>query len=114
MYEFPGGFRMSLGTLPAGRETHATIGMMRTLAQRGARDLLVRETTLRVLRNYGAPPHSPLAELSAIYRFVRDDIQFRGDIRGVETLQAPRATLAAQAGDCDDKAMLIAAMALSV
>jgi transglutaminase-like putative cysteine protease len=63
---------------------------------------------------YGAHEHNHLSQLGAIHNFVRDRIMFVNDILGVETLQGPRKTLEAQAGDCDDRATLMVAMARAV
>jgi transglutaminase-like putative cysteine protease len=41
---------------------------------------------------------------------VRDSIYFLNDPAGTEWLQSPRATLDAGAGDCDDRATLLASM----
>lgn len=49
-------------------------------------------------------------EARALFRFVRDDIRYVRDIRGVETLHRPQDMLKIQAGDCDDKATLLAAL----
>ena len=106
---------MSLGVIPGGDlGTRATIGMMRSLARRGAQDLAVRETAIRVLQASGARGRDAMAELGALHRFVRDEIRFTGDIRGIETLQSPRYTLSVRAGDCDDKATLLVSMARAV
>jgi transglutaminase-like putative cysteine protease len=58
--------------------------------------------------------HDPAAQLGALFRFVRDRITFIGDVAGVETLQSPRYTLRVGAGDCDDRAILLAALARSI
>lgn len=54
------------------------------------------------------------AEIDAINRFVRDQIRYVGDILGVETLHTPAAVLITRAGDCDDKAILNAALLKSL
>ncbi len=49
--------------------------------------------------------------LGRLFRFVRDSVQNRRDPPGVELVQAPRLTLEDRpAGDCDDKATLLAAL----
>ena len=48
-----------------------------------------------------------LGEMRAVHRFVRDDIRYVRDIRGMETLQTPDNTLDIGQGDCDDKAILV-------
>lgn len=86
---------------------------MRRLAQDGARQVVVREAAIRIVRDEGAE-HDPLAQLAALFRFVRDRIFFVGDVAGVETLQSPRYTLSVQAGDCDDRATLLVALARAI
>lgn len=46
--------------------------------------------------------------------FVRNEIAYRKDIAGVETLQTPSLTLRVGAGDCDDKCILFGALAESI
>lgn len=58
--------------------------------------------------------HDPRSQLAALFRFVRDHIMFIGDVAGVETLQSPRYTLHVKAGDCDDRATLLAALARAI
>lgn len=103
------------GTLPPGAAgTRVTLAMMRDLAVSGAKDPAVRETAIRVVQASGAREHDPVSQLGALFRFVRDRITFIGDVAGVETLQSPRYTLRVAAGDCDDRAVLLAALARSI
>lgn len=105
----------TLGRLPAGDAgTRATLATMQRLAVDGSKDLDVRSTALSVLRASGVASHDHKRELEALYRFVRDRVAFRRDVYGVETLQAPRVTLQQMAGDCDDRAILLAAMLRAV
>jgi transglutaminase-like putative cysteine protease len=62
----------------------------------------------------GVEPHDHSGEVGAIFAFVRDRVHFVRDILGVETLQGPRYTLHVMAGDCDDRATLLAAMIRSL
>ncbi len=79
------------------------------MAQEGAKDQLVRETAINVVRD-AAREHDPISQLAALFRYVRDHVMFIGDVAGVETLQSPRYTLHVMAGDCDDRAILLAAL----
>src|SRR5262249_14012935 len=45
---------------------------------------------------------------------VRDQVRYTHDIDGVETVQTPIYTLRELAGDCDDKAVLLNALAASI
>jgi transglutaminase-like putative cysteine protease len=87
---------------------------MRSLASEGSRDVEVRDAAVAALRMYGAREHDHRSQLDALFRFVRDRIMFVNDMLGVEMLQGPRKTLAAGAGDCDDRATLLVALARAV
>lgn len=52
-----------------------------------------------------------MAEVQAIYAFVRANVRYGHDIREVDTYQSPLRTLQAHHGDCDDMSILIAALA---
>jgi transglutaminase-like putative cysteine protease len=115
VYRYQGEVRTQLGKLPSGDAgTTKTLELMRAFAQQGAKELGVREAAIGAVRAAGAPEHDPVAQLGALHRFVRDQIMFVGDIAGVETLQSPRYTLSVRAGDCDDRATLLAALARSI
>jgi transglutaminase-like putative cysteine protease len=53
-------------------------------------------------------------EARRLFTFVRDQIRYVRDIDGVETLHAADWVLKLRAGDCDDKAILLAALLLSI
>jgi len=94
--------------------TAETLALMTVLAEDGARDLQVRETALKILRDEGVADRDWPGALRAIFEYVRDTIHFVNDIAGVEMLNGPRYTLQQQAGDCDDKAMLLVALLRSI
>jgi len=115
VYETASGYRITTGKLPAGDAgIRKTVAIMAQLSQAGALRREVRETAIEVMRNAGTAPHDTLGELAALFAFVRDRVRFTGDIAGVETLQAPHYTLRVMAGDCDDRAVLLVALARSV
>jgi transglutaminase-like putative cysteine protease len=63
------------------------------------------------------PPRAPkdfVGELQTLHAFVRDHIRYVRDVEGIETLQTPAQSLYVLAGDCDDKAMLLCALAGSI
>lgn len=97
------------GSLPNGDAgVTKTLGMMRELAREGSRDPEVRHQALWAVGAIAGHDHA--GEARALFRYVRDNVTFRRDINGAETLQQPRYTLSIGAGDCDDKATLLAAM----
>lgn len=115
MYELAGGPVARIGKLSSGdRGTAETLSIMRRFANAGSRNVTVRDTAIHVVAQEPGAQHNPLAQLEALFRFVRDRIAFIGDVRGVETLQTPEKTLEVGAGDCDDRATLLVAMARSI
>ena len=115
MYESVSGFKITTGKLPPGDAgVRKTVAIMAQLAQAGALRRDVRETAINIIRSAGTAPHDTCGELEALFAFVRDQVRFTGDVAGVETLQAPHYTLSVMAGDCDDRAVLLAALARSV
>jgi transglutaminase-like putative cysteine protease len=89
-----------------------TIRLMRALVMRYRLDPNIRARTITLLRL--TPEKSALHEIETIFRFVRDSIRYVQDVVDTETVAAPDKVLALQAGDCDDKATLLATMLESV
>lgn len=115
VYRQISGFQIRRGSLPSGDlGTRKTLEAMRQLAVQGSKTLEVREAAINAVRDAGVGPHAPVRDLGALFRFVRDRIRFTNDIVDVETVQSPRYTLHMMAGDCDDRAVLLAAMARSI
>lgn len=104
------GFTVTSAPLPSGDHgTRKTVAAMRQLVATGARDVTLRAAVLRVLRARATRDHDVAAQLRAWFEFVRDAIKFVHDPVGGEWLQSPRYTLELGAGDCDDRAVLLAA-----
>jgi transglutaminase-like putative cysteine protease len=72
----------------------------------------VRETALSLVR--GIPERHWVGEVSALHGFVRDQIRYTQDVDDYETVQSPEKTLQYMAGDCDDKATLLAGLLKSI
>jgi len=53
-------------------------------------------------------------ESRALFDYVRHNVRYTGDIRGIDTFQSAIRTLLWAAGDCDDMAILLAALLLSI
>jgi hypothetical protein len=87
---------------------------MQGLALEGSRDWQVRRAAVSALERYQASEHDMGAALSALHRFCRDRIRFVPDPTGSQMVQSPRATLELRAGNCVQKATLLAAMARSI
>ncbi len=56
------------------------------------------------------PPKKWTQEANQVHLFVRDNIRYVKDVRGVETLQTPIQTLRLKQGDCDDKSILVCSL----
>lgn len=91
-----------------------TLGYMEALAVAGSKDLEVRSAAIEALDRYGARSHNPVSQLGAIFRYVRDRIRFVHDPIGTQAIQSPRATLGLGAGNCVQRATLLASMARSI
>jgi len=85
-----------------------TLRLMRQLVQRWKSDPGIRELARELTQ--ALPQQDYSGEVRALHAFVRDQIRYLGDTADVETLNTPRRTLEAAAGDCDDKATLLATL----
>lgn len=102
-----------LGSLPSGSAgTTETLRLMRELVHQYKSDSTVRGLALELVRS--VPPKDWRGEIRAVFEYVRDNIRYTHDIAGIETLQTPPATIELEAGDCDDKSTLLAALLASV
>ncbi len=100
---------MTLGALPGGATgTSVTLNHMVKLARDGAKDPIVIQTAHALVANL--PQYDRLGEIKALHAFVRDAIRYTNDPLDVELLRTPRAMLEMKSGDCDDKAILLAAL----
>lgn len=107
------GITATLQAIPDGKEgTIATLKIMRELVRAGKKSLPVRQLAVELTN--GHRQKDWVAELKALHRFVRDKIRYVKDIRGVETVQTPDASLKIGAGDCDDKSVLLASLLESI
>jgi len=103
----------TLGEIPEGKAgTVATLRIMRQLVKRGKRDARIRAQALTLVNDL--PPKSYGREATRLFDFVRDQIRYTRDVRGIDTLQEPWVTLADRVGDCDDKVTLLASLLESV
>ena len=55
-----------------------------------------------------------VGQIKALHRYVQKRIQYVRDIRGVETIATPLVTIQTGQGDCDDQAVLLAALLESI
>lgn len=85
---------------------------MRALVKEGRKNPVIRELALSLIERHDQKDWQN--EIRSLHAFVRDRIRYTRDIRGVETLQTPWATLDIRQGDCDDKSILLASLLESV
>jgi len=88
-----------------------TLRAMRALARRGSEDLEIRGLVERLTSGIASGDYS--SEVLAIYYWVTQNIRYLRDPSGVELVKTPRQVLRSRAGDCDDMAVLLAAMLLA-
>jgi transglutaminase-like putative cysteine protease len=102
-----------LVSIPGGLEgVRATLKIMVQYVHSYRTDVDVRELAIRLTAQ--CPARSLTCEYTQLQHFVRDHIRYVRDVRDVETLQTPKATLRLAAGDCDDQAVLLATMLESI
>lgn len=102
-----------LAALPDGKAgTLATLKIMREITRNSKVSLPVRAIAVELTGRCSQKDW--VCEVKALHSFVRDKIRYVRDVRDVETLQSPDATLHIGAGDCDDKSMLLASMLESI
>jgi transglutaminase-like putative cysteine protease len=89
-----------------------TIRIMRDLVNRYRVDPTIRARAITLLRL--TPSKDEPSEIRVIFEFVRDHIRYVRDVVDTETIATPDKVLALGAGDCDDKATLLATLLESV
>lgn len=112
-------FQTSVGWIPASDEgTRVTLARMGTLARHGAVDPTVRGQALSIVA--GIPGRDSRAQVRAIRGWLGQHVRFTRDPIDAELLHDPALLLRQLArrgyiaGDCDDAAILAAALARSV
>jgi transglutaminase-like putative cysteine protease len=115
MYRAMDGFTVRTTPLPGGDQgILKTLGAMRGLVDAASRQLDVREAAVRAIRLEAVGDHDMIGQVRALFHYVRDSIVFVNDPAGTEWVQSPRYTIASGAGDCDDRAVLLAALLRSI
>ncbi len=94
------------------RGVQETVTAMREAVKASRTDLSIRQAAISVI--WLQPAHTPFAEACALFEWVRDHVRYVRDIVDVETLTSPGKMLEQLAGDCDDQAVLLAALFESV
>lgn len=89
-----------------------TLKVMSRMVRDGKKTLPVRNRAIAITQHCQQKDYA--CEVQTLHSFVRDQIRYVQDITNVETVQEPQKTLEIFAGDCDDKATLLAAMLESI
>ena len=99
--------------IPSGAQgTLTTLKTMRRIVREAKKSLTIRVLALKIARSAGSKQFAKEAKL--IQQWVKNNIAYRRDIRGVETLSTPDKTLEFRAGDCDDQSILVASLLESI
>lgn len=99
-----------LGSIPTGvAGVRATLKLMRDIVRQTRHTLPVQTKAGALVQ--GCAEKDYLCEASTLHAFVRDQIRYLRDTREVEVIRFPQQTMQLQYGDCDDKALLLAALA---
>jgi len=102
-----------LESIPGGNAgVRATLKRMAQLVNEGKKNYEIRALTLSLVKHL--PAKNWLAEVQAIFSYVKNNIRYVRDIDGIETIATPEKTLEIGQGDCDDSAVLIATMLQSI
>jgi len=90
-----------------GRNFH-TLRLMRQMIDEAKCDPRIMSAAHGVI--YLQAERDELAEVGALFEYVRDRIRYVRDVHNVETLCYPAMTLQRLIGDCDDQTMLLCAL----
>lgn len=103
----------SLHAIPEGRSgVKKTLDIMAVLVNHSKKSPHIREFARSYVQDLSQK--DIYGEVKRLFLFVRDNIRYIKDIRGIETLHTPEKILEQRAGDCDDKSVLIAALLESI
>lgn len=89
-----------------------TLKIMAQVARQYKSNVLLRQTAANIVQR--CPPKDDYCEVEALQGWVRGNIRYTGDVYETETIQTPDYTLTHKFGDCDDQAVLLATLLLSI
>lgn len=115
--EVPPAMQLAVYEIPGGaRGTEETLKRMVDIVRKSVRDpkrgAFLRGLAMKIIVDAGCKPKDYKCEAKVLHEWVRDKIRWTRDVRGMETLQFPWRTLEFGAGDCDDKSILLATLAI--
>jgi hypothetical protein len=100
---------ISLGTLPAGdRGVEITVKKLIDLIEEGTRDPVIIKKAREIVRKAGA--RNAYERAKAIFNWVKRNIRYVRDPRGLELIRPARKILEDRIGDCDEHVVLSASM----
>lgn len=104
---------MRLAHIPDGvAGVDVTLNLMASIVRQYRRTPRIRTLAMEIVQPL--PGKNWLAEIGAVFDWVRRNIRYTQDVNGVETLQTPDWTLNLGAGDCDDMTMLLQSLLESI
>lgn len=87
-----------------------TLKQMVKITKQFRSDVALRQLASTLFREAQLAQGDFWGEVVTLHAFVRDSIRYMGDVHDIETLQTPQVTLQIEAGDCDDKCMLLGSL----
>lgn len=88
--------------------TRQTLKLMRRFVIEGKKYYPLRKLALSIVRRNGNKDY--IGEVKSISSWVKRNIRYVKDIRGIETIQTPQKTLEIGQGDCDDHSVLVSTL----
>ncbi len=92
--------------------TFETLKMMCALVREWKKNIHIRDLALQLTAS--DEEKNFYSEIESVFNYVRDQIRYTQDTTDVEGLNTPDLTIQLQAGDCDDKAVLLSALLESI
>ncbi len=98
---------------------YQTVSAMKSVAVKRSGDPRVRQMAVMILNNYNVKSHNYRDESIAVGDFVKKNMAYVRDPRGIEQLQDPVKMVndivnGVARGDCDDMSLLIVTLLLSI
>lgn len=92
--------------------TRATLRIMRELSREWKMHPRLRQLAKSIVQS--CPAKNTKCEIGRLHAFVQDKIRYVRDVHDVETVQTPDVTLRDRCGDCDDQAVLMGSLLMSI
>lgn len=103
----------TLGILSSGvAGIRQTLNLMVSLVKQYRKNPQIRALAEQIIAS--VPEKDWVGEIRAVFEWVKCNIRYTQDVRDVETLKTPDATIYSEQGDCDDKSTLVATLLESI